>query len=169
MISLPNLPVVSAFFAGGGVQSSSLGLGSTAWPSNNLGIFFPFIAEEPVVIARLWWYNGTAVAGTNVDVGIYSVDGTRLVSTGSTAASGTSAIQSAAASYTLDAGQYWFAMSADSTGYTNVRAAFNTATELLVRGTKEMASAFPLPATATFADAANNYVPFCGFATRSFV
>ena len=65
---------------------------SNNYVTPNLAVFVPFWVPEPVVITKMGWGNGTAVAG-NIDVGISDESGNRLVSAGSTAQSGTSALQ----------------------------------------------------------------------------
>jgi len=96
--------------------------------------------------------NRTGTASGNVDCGIYTADGTRLVSAGSTAQSGTQTLQVVALGtpLLLEPNTYYIARAQSST--------VGTADGLPMllygppmAGAAQMASAFPLPATFTFA------------------
>ena len=128
---------------------------SSAWPSNNYAIFYPFSLSRRITVQSLFCMNGATAAG-NIDMGIYTMDGTRIVSAGSTAQSGTNAIQALTITPTqLSPGFYYLAIAASSTSttifghsvYSNIYERF--------MGTAGMASAFPLPATATLASGGN--------------
>lgn len=94
--------------SGRSVGSSSAA--SAAWPSANLAILVPFRLPAPLLVQRLFLLNGATASG-NVDIGIYDVAGTRLLSTGSTAQSGTSAVQSVDVTDTpLAAGVFYLAL-----------------------------------------------------------
>src|SRR5262245_50717078 len=58
----------------------------------NKAIFIPFGFQETISVSQLGWWNGSSVAG-NADIGIYDIKGNRILSTGSFACSGTSALQ----------------------------------------------------------------------------
>ena len=126
-------------------------LTSLAWQTANAAFFFPFTIDVPTTIVQMSWANGATVSG-NVDIGIYNSEGTLLVSSGSTAQSGVSANQTVNTTDTLLSPGKWFylALAVDNTTATllgvALSAAFNQA-----MGVLSMASAFPLPATATFA------------------
>lgn len=102
-------------------------------------------------VERVFWYNGTTITSTNVDFGIYTADGTRIYSTGSTAASGSAAIQYVTVStpFTLTAGTYYFAWTCDNTTSrgqaNNGTLAFGVMSGLL----EETTGSFGLPATMT--------------------
>jgi hypothetical protein len=140
---------------------------SAAYPTANLAIFVPFTIYNYSVATQLFSYNGATASG-NIDMGIYSADGTRLVSKGSTAQAGTSGLQAFDITDTgLAAGTYFLAVALDNTTGT----LFSTTTGLLgfgiMMGLKQTASAFALPATVTFATISNDYVPYIGLTTRS--
>lgn len=124
---------------------------SHAWPSANSAIYVPFVVAYPVTIVKIFWQNGSAVSG-NIDVGIYGQDGTRLVSIGSTAQSGTTAVQSVdITDTTLSQGLYYMAMALDNaTGqiYSIIPLA---AAVVRSAGVYSQATAFALPSTATYA------------------
>lgn len=136
---------------------------STAWPSANLALFYPFSVSQPITAVKLWIINGTTASG-NLDLGIYDADGTRLVAKGSTAQSGTTAIQILD---TTDLNlapnvQYYMACSMDGTTGTTRAAAAVTAGKYASLGMAQMATAFPLPANATYAAMAQAQCPFFG-------
>lgn len=140
---------------------------SAAYPSANRAHYAPFIVHGAILVQTLFWYNGATVSG-NVDIGLYSIDGTRLVSTGSTVQSGTSVAQSVAVtSFILPPGAYFFAISCDNTTATFMRSNAGAQISRLL-GLALQNTAFPLPATATFA-ATGGYSPVMGLSTRSFV
>ncbi len=98
------LPLASVFAIG------------TNWTANELK-FIPLILREPFLLSQFFWFNGNVTNG-NVDVGIYTEDGaTRIISTGSTAASGASQIQSVDVTNTwLPANKrLWLAIGGDGT------------------------------------------------------
>lgn len=66
---------------------------SAVWPTANTAIFVPFVVNSPIVVVKMGILNGATVSG-NVDVGIYDDQQNRLISKGSTAQSGVSAVQS---------------------------------------------------------------------------
>lgn len=94
-------------------QGTFSGLTTTIGASNVM--LYPVAVTEPYRVRRLWWLNGSTITG-NVDVGIFDASGAKLVSTGSTAHSGSSTIQSVAVDYTLGIGSYWVGMATSSTG-----------------------------------------------------
>ena len=109
-------------------------------------------------------FNGSTASG-NIDVGIYDLGGAKLVSIGSTAQAGTSAYQVFdITDTTLYPGQYYMAVAMDGTTGTLVRWSPG-AQECRNLAMQQMASAFPLPATATFASVASSYIPWV-FASR---
>src|SRR5271154_4607263 len=82
-------PVISTFSAlGAAMAGVGMGVGPASQLWSNIGvgaanaaIFIPFTVPDTITIAKLAAANGTAVAG-NVDMGIYSEAGNRLVSKG---------------------------------------------------------------------------------------
>lgn len=87
--------------------------GNITWIAN-LATYVPFVLARPKLIAQFFWVNGTAVGG-NTDVGVYNEALTKLLSTGSTANSGTTTLQAVNVTDTLlQAGRYWLALASDS-------------------------------------------------------
>ena len=136
-------------------------MGASAWGTANVAIHMPFIVRHSFPIKQLRLVNGAAVSG-NLDLGVYDSDAeglarTLLVSTGSTAQSGTTDVQLVNVSTNiLSAGLYYMASVLDNgTGevfgpslrlQTNLSSADSINT---MDGVFQEASAFPLPATAT--------------------
>ena len=139
---------------------------SATWPSANLALYIPFVLVHPVLVVKLWIHNGATASG-NVDVGIYDEKGTRLTSAGSTAQSGTSALQIFdITDIFIGPGLFYMATSHSSTAGTRFRVALGSTVDNKAGGMLQQASAHPLPATATFATLSNNYVPMFGLSTR---
>lgn len=139
--------------------------GSQNWVAN-LAVYIPFQLPYPYQVARLWWINGNTVTTTNVDMGIYTADGTRLYSTGSTTQTPASQPQYAAVSghLVLDARTpYYLAWTCDNTTARSFSMNISTAAIGRGAGLLEQASALPLPATATFAAFTTQvFAPVCG-------
>ena len=137
------------------------GAGNGTWPAANDALFIPFSIDTPIVVKRMYSMNGN-VAGNNVAFGIYTLDGARIVSIGSTAQSGTSTIQFYNITDTfLSPGSYYMAVAASGTTATFRR--FNPSIILCQQmGVMKMATAFALPSTATLTTVTAAYVPSIG-------
>lgn len=148
------------------LNRSSGGATGLAWPAANRALFVPFSVPAPVIAKKLWWFNGATVTGS-VDMGIYDLAGVRLVSTGATGQSGSSAVQIADITDTaLQPGVYYLAMAMDSTS-TAVRYSTASTQWMQACGMKQMASAYTLPDPVTYADIATNYLPLMGVQLRT--
>lgn len=165
---LPTISTASIYTdVGSAVRVNNAVCGNVVWPAADRAIFVPFTIEAPITVTRMFTYNSITASG-NIDVGIYTLDGTLIVSSGSTAMSGTVTLQAFDITDTLLApGAYYMAM-ACSSGTANFKAS-NTALLGGMAGVVEMAAALPLPATATFASLTSSYVPCFGMSQRSFV
>lgn len=140
---------------------------SATWPSANQAVYIPFGVTRTVTAYRAFVYNGTAVSG-NFDIGIYDSAGARVVNSGSTAQSGTSANQEVDIADTqLTPGLYYMALVFDNTTATTFRV--TPGTQLLRQaGVMLQATAFTLPATLTFAAPTSGaHVPIFGFSLRA--
>lgn len=150
------------------LSSEALGIpnatiASAVWPSGSLAIYIPFAVVVPITITQLFWHNGATASG-NVDMGIYDAAGTKLTSTGSTAQGTVSVLQLVnITDIVIGPGCFYFALAMDNTTGTMFRTTLGALLELQRGlGMAQQASAFALPATATFAALANNYAPACG-------
>lgn len=133
----------------------------SAWPVANDALFVPFVLQRTIFVKRMYTVNGSVASG-NVDVGIYSIDGKKMIAKGSTAQSGTAALQfyDITDQY-ITPGQYYMAVAMDNT--TGRIGRFNISIiRQQVYGVFKMASAFPLPDTATFATVTNTIIPSIG-------
>lgn len=148
-------------------MAAQQGAGASAvWPAANRAIYVPFYLVERMTATKMFVSNGAAVSG-NIDLGIYNAAGTRLVSSGSTAQSGTATAQVVDITDTvLEPGTYYMALAIDNTTATTLR---NGGAAILLKGMAfaQQASAFPLPATATLAAVASAYTPFFGVSFRT--
>ena len=139
---------------------------SATWSAANRALYLPFIVTETITIVKLWVLNG-ATASENIDMGIYNPTGVRQVSIGSTAQSGTSDKQEFdIADTVLTAGIWYLGIAKD--GILGTVFASSGGQALLSAGAYIQASAFALPATATFATASGFTIgiPVCGMSTR---
>lgn len=136
------------------------------YPAINTSYYFPIVLDYAFEAKRVWWVNGgTSVAG-NFDVGIYTSDGTKLVSSGSTARSGTNTVQFADITDTILApGRYYLGCSSDSVTGQFWRLVCPNVFYADTAGIKEEAT-FPLPTTATMTTATATTYPVIGL-TRS--
>jgi hypothetical protein len=138
-----------------------IGAGNTAWPTSNDAMFVPFNISRPILVKRLFSGNGNVASG-NLDMGLYTADGARIVSAGSTAMSGATALQffDIADTY-LSPGRYYMALAVNNTSAT-----FRRMTITSIRqqqwGILKMTTAFALPAIATFATPTSAFVPLMG-------
>lgn len=132
---------------------------SGAWPTANKAFYLPFVIPEPVIVTQLATWNGATASG-NIDIGIYDSSGTRIVSAGSTAQSGTNTLQTFnITDTTLGRGAFYLGIAKNDTTGTIFRSATQTVL-YRVWGILEQTSAFALPATATFALLSANFVPW---------
>ncbi len=165
---VPPWPLVSPWTLeslGAALSTAALGLPTSGvWPAANVTIYVPVVLFMRVNAVRLWVQNGGSVSG-NFDLGIYDEEGTRIVSTGSTAMAGTSVVQTVdITDIGLGPGLFYIAMSCDNGTAAFGRGAVN-AQYLRICGVFQEA-VFTLPANATFATMAQAYLPNFGFSTR---
>jgi hypothetical protein len=141
--------------------------GNMTWPAANTAIFVPLSIPFYFPVAKVFWCNGSP-ANANCDVGLYTWDGARIFSLGSTAQGSASIAQfaSLATPVLLAPGDYYMALACSGSS-TNIFA--NTAVSAAngrIAGLRQMASALPLPATATFATYAGTGIPLFGVSKR---
>lgn len=123
---------------------------SGTWGTANRAVYCPFRLNEPLLIQKVAIFNGSSATG-NIDVGVYSENGTKIWSSGSTAQSGTNAMQVfTPTAFRLPPGRYYMAAAFSSLSGTITGRQFVLEIARIC-GFAIEASAFPLPATATFA------------------
>lgn len=148
-------------------NSMGASIGSLAWPVANKAYSIPFFVYSPITIAKMFILNGSAVSG-NVDVGIYEGKGVaKIVSSGSTAQSGTNVIQEFDITDTLlNPGIYFMALSIDNTTATIQGWGISSVIGRSV-GIHEKSSSFPLPSTLGFTQlSGTTRIPFIGLSQR---
>jgi len=153
-IPFPGSPRVLSPFCSNSIAVAigSLGApaGATNWPVANRAFYVPVRITSPFTVDRVFWINGSVVGG-NVDVGIYSFDGTRLISSGAIVQSGINVIQiSNVANTLIGPGLYYLAVSLSSTTG-RLSKSVPTQYQAVGLGMLEQDTANPLPAVATFA------------------
>ena len=143
-------------------------VGSIAWPTSNQGIFVPFYITTPKTAYKMFVHNGATASG-NLDVGIYDSTGAKLVTMGSTAQAGINALQILdIADTVLAAGNYYMAIAMDGTVGTAFMAGSIASVAAEAFNVRRMASAFPLPTSATFAaSVGTSKIPLFGISFRS--
>ncbi len=135
--------------------------GAGAWPVANMAFFVPRTTSEALTFKRMALLSGTSAA--NYDIGIYDTTGKRLVSSGSQVKGITQqAVVYDIIDTLLAAGRYYWALALDSALGDVLRWAVHPGLNTLI-GVREMAAAFPLPATAVFSENnARNFIPVIG-------
>jgi len=155
------------FFNQGG--TSFIAAASLAYPAANDALFVPFYLPKPIVIVTLFAHNGATVSG-NIDMGIYDVAGVRLVSIGSTAQAGANGVQFFNITDThVGPGHFYLAVAMNNTTGTLFRGTAGSTIRIQPMGMAKQATAFALPATATFATVTADYVPLMGLSTRAVI
>lgn len=141
---------------------------NAVWTTANIARYYPVLVPEPTIVTKIAVRIGTSSG--NLDLGIYDEQGVRLVSSGSTAMAATSTMQVIDITDTLlTPGVYYLAIAVDNTtaSFNNI----NNSTGPLagacsMMGIRQEASAFPLPATATFAATTSDYLMTITCTTR---
>lgn len=135
---------------------------AAAWPSANTAYFLPFFIHSPWIARKMACGCGTT-GSNNVDMGIYNVDGVRLVSSGAVARVASSEVYGDITDTLLMPGWYYMALVCNATA--NIVFATPSGTSPVplqkarLSGVLQMASAYTLPATATFAALSSAIIP----------
>jgi hypothetical protein len=169
--SAPPLPLFvstwSRWSIGTDIQriSASLTVATITWPVASTAFYIPVWLPWPYPVRRVFWVNGSSTTTTNMDFGIYTADGTRIYSTGATAAGTVSVVQYVTPTeFLLSPGRYYFALSDNSSTVNRggQGSTSGTVTRMRLMGILQEASASPLPATMTGIAVANACYPICG-------
>lgn len=100
-----------------------------AWPANDLAIYTPLYIPFPFTVARFMVANGNNATG-DIDIGLYSFAGARLLSTGTTARVGTTVMQYVGVTdQTFPAGNYYVGLVGSSTTGTYTSTDLNNAND----------------------------------------
>jgi hypothetical protein len=165
MADFPNVPYLGepAMASISPACMNSLGVGfggipaSTAWPAVNLAMFIPFRVSQSVTVTQIALGGGTTASG-NFDGGVYDEYGNRLISTGTQGKVASAEVIVDVSDTTFGPGLFYMGMAADTTtGLIIGQNVGGPRASLL--GCREMASAFVLPATATYATCTQGFIP----------
>lgn len=164
----PPGPVISSVgpesMAGDIAMLTGLTAASATFPAASRTIYVGIVIERFTKVLQMFAYNGATVSG-NADIGIYDYAGNRLVSMGSTAQAGTSAIQLFNITDTILApGRYFMGVSLDNTTGTFLRTALSTQQAKFGLMYQDATS---LPSTMGFSDVASAYLPVFGAVVAS--
>jgi hypothetical protein len=143
------------------------GFTSTTWPAANRAIYIPVLIPCLMTVTQFYHYNGSTASG-NIDIGLYNVDYTRIVSSGATAQAGTTTLQTVDITDTqVPAGIYYIGISFSGTTGTSATSAVNGRTPGLL-GIVMQESAHPLPSVMTPVTAASGTtIPLVGLTDRA--
>lgn len=134
-----------------------------AWVGANTGLFTPFYLDEPMPVTKMF-VNVAANGSANADLGVYTLGGARLCSTGSFALTGTNTLNVVAVTPTLlTPGTYYMAAVLTNTTATLLRSVTSTIYPAAY-GLRSATNVFPLPDTVTFTGVGFNYFPLIGVA-----
>lgn len=140
---------------------------SAVWPTTNKIFYCPMVVPFALKALQLFYEQGLASSG-NYDIGIYTRDGKRIISSGTQAqGAGTSIVKLFDITDTdLGNDLFYMALTFDNTTGAVIRATPVTLAITLgmFRVRTETPGSFGLPATATWAASADNYVPDMGIA-----
>jgi hypothetical protein len=142
---------------------TSLGAFSSSgtWYGANYAVYHPLQIPWPYPMKRLWLYNGGTPNG-NFDLGIFSADGAKLISTGSFVQAGSNQMQFANAAFLIPPGRYYLGISNSSgSGQIFITSNFSNDQGKLAGILKET-PAFPLPAVMTPATWDQTPIVLCG-------
>lgn len=157
-IYVPSLSGISWLSA---IAGNNSGINNSLTWVANLAVYMPFFLPVPYTAKRFYVVNSTSTTAQNLDIGIYSEDGIRIISTGSTAKTSGGGVQYITAAFYLTAGRYFFAYSNDSALASAVRGG-NAAIRFAQMAGVFEESVFPLPASMTPVVAAHALQPLIG-------
>lgn len=134
---------------------------SAAWPAANDAIFVPFLITQPILVKRLFVMNGNTATG-NIDMGVYTDDGSRIVSSGSLLQSGTNVPQYFnVTDFVLTPGNYYFAEAMSNVTGTSGRINISVSRSRTF-GILKATGSFALPPTVTFTTVTSGLIPMVG-------
>lgn len=147
-----------------GISNSGTAPSSGTFPTANKVFYCPVRTPCPLTVALFYAYNGATVSG-NIEVGLYSIDGVRLATSGSVAQAGTNGAQIFdIADKFVGEGVFYLAVSMDNTTGTLFRTAnpalLNAAMGMLV----ETTVSFGLPAIWSPGTMVDAFMPRIGMA-----
>ena len=149
------------------IMATTTSMPATATYTANQARYCPIVIHRPCTAFR-FWFRTSGVQTGNYDVGIYDENGTRLVSSGSTALPTTqNAVMVDIADTPLVAGRYYLAH-AVSSATSSQAVGLASIVNMRAYGNVTQASALPLPATMTFGTSGESSSPIMGIDVRGF-
>lgn len=170
MLNMPYSPraystmrVISSIGQWSAVLATGQNPSSAVFPTAKKVLYCPIRLMQPVLVQQLYINNGAAVSG-NVEVGLYSYDGKKIVSSGSAAQSGVGVPQLFNITDTqIGAGVFYIAVSLDNTtGAFSRISLVSLPVAVCLDYATETTGSFGLPATATFSATVDLYIPDIG-------
>lgn len=145
------------------VLANSAGTPSSSgtWYGANIAAYVPIVIPWQYPLKRFWMWNGSAVAG-NIDIGLYSREGAKIVSTGSVAQAGTDQPQYISTPYMISPGSYYLAVSSNSGSSRVYVVSAASGASARLAGLLTQTAAFPLPNTMTPAASTDTAYPLFG-------
>jgi len=147
----PDIITTASLLACGGMMATlaDARTAGTVYTANH-AYLVPFLIQQPHTFSNMFIYCAAGGGANHVDLGIYDNTFHRLCSTGSTVnpVSTAGIIALTSSPITLQPGQYYFGFAVDSATPSYLSITTAVAFNWLL-GVKEMAAAFPLPATIT--------------------
>lgn len=138
-------------------------------PGAALSAFSPVHPQERILVRKVGWRNGAAVAG-NVELAIYDRDMQQIQTTGSVAQAGVNAVQEVDwTDLALDAGLYYVALGIDSATAALFLYGLPTGDPMAGLAVHNYAKigTLPLPASIATGYGPSNFVPIWCLATRT--
>jgi hypothetical protein len=161
-------------WAAAGYAEMQAGVSSAAaWPTSGRVYYLPVAVVGPVQIQAMMWRNGATLNG-NVDVGIYSRNFVRLMSSGGVVQTGINSLQFTSVPVTLMPDLYYLAMTTNTTTGLYWRWTYGaTLGPLLLQsvGVRTEGGGYPLPATAspTTGTILPDYLPLLAASGRALI
>lgn len=144
-------------------SGAAVGASTVTWTTANQARFYPIQIPFAYPVNRVWWVNGSTLG--NADFGIYTTDGERLYSTGSTAQSGSAVPQyvtPSGAPLWLPPGVYYFGMNFSGTTNAVFGNALAAEYQRFAGIQQQAVGALALPDPATFGVANTASINLCG-------
>lgn len=135
--------------------NSTVATAAGVWTANR-AVYQPFLVKRQVIVTDTAVFVVTQAG--NLDVGIYDLAGTRIVSSGTTACGAAGVQVVGITDTTLSPGWYYVGFASDSSTAVFQNCALDPAT-MRMCGAQEQATAFVLPNPATFATYATARAP----------
>ena len=140
------------------------------YPTADLAFYIPFVLAKPITVVKLFCRNSSTVSG-NVDIRLYSADGTALTASMQTAQTPINSSQEFdITDVVIGPGVFYIGIVLDNT--TGILLRNLVTAELLAAAgvvQEQLGAGAALPNVATFAHCPGTYLPACGLTTRTVI